>query len=68
MIFKEWLKKKRKEMAMTQRKLAANLNVSEATILAYESGRRLPSFDTMHKIAQEFQVDVKTIAIIVETS
>jgi putative nucleotidyltransferase with HDIG domain len=57
-IFQERLKALRKEVDLTQDKLAAKLNYSRSTIAQYESGKRIPSNNFLIKVANFFEVSL----------
>lgn len=57
----ENIKKIRTQNRITQKELAKALNVSIRTIQNYESGNREPNIDTLYKIANIFNVDIKVI-------
>lgn len=50
------LKKLRLQNDMTQLELARKIGVSKSVISAYETGLRLPSFDTLIAIAKTFKI------------
>lgn len=52
----ERLKEVRKRHGLTQRALAAKINISQSTIAQYETGDRNPDPDTLKKIADFFGV------------
>jgi len=54
----ENLKKIRKEKNITQIRLSIAAEVSQETISAYESGKALPSADTLIKIADFLDVSI----------
>ena len=61
-MFKDNLKRLRKERGLTQAELAKELNVSLATIGNYETGTRQPkNKDMWNKIADYFQVSVSEL-------
>ncbi|MBQ1266122.1 MAG: helix-turn-helix transcriptional regulator [Proteobacteria bacterium] len=47
-----------KQIGMTQRDLAKEIQMTEATVSRYISGERLPSVETLGKIADALEVDV----------
>lgn len=51
MSFGDSLKEARKKAGITQNELANKLHVSAAMIAQYETGKRNPKKDTLHKIA-----------------
>lgn len=54
---KDRIKKIRKELDLTQQKLADRLGVQRNTIAMYEMGRTLPSDAIMRSICREFNVN-----------
>ena len=48
----------RKEASLTQKELAAKLNMNSVTYLHYEKGQREPSLDTLLDYADFFSVSV----------
>lgn len=56
--FPERLRKLRKEKGLLQRELAEKLNLSRVAITHYEQGKRFPELDTLHKMADFFNVSV----------
>ena len=54
--FKENIKICRKKLKLTQVELAEKLNTSHATINRYEKGVNEPTFDTLVKLAEIFNV------------
>ena len=57
-MFKENLKKLRKEQKVTQVQLASHLGFFHSAVVKWENGQCEPSFDTLVKIAQYFNVSV----------
>lgn len=57
-IFEVRFKKLRKQFGLSQMELAAELHVSKALIGMYESGKRMPSRETMEMIADYFNVTI----------
>lgn len=56
--FSEKLSLRLKQIGMTQRDLAKEIQMTEATVSRYISGERLPSVETLKKIADALEVDV----------
>lgn len=56
--FSEKLSLRLKQIGMTQRDLAKEIQMTEATVSRYISGERLPSVETLRKIADALEVDV----------
>lgn len=52
----ERIKKARKNAGMTQKELADALGVDESYISQYETGRRSPKLQTMHKLAEALKL------------
>lgn len=48
----------RKSLGMTQREFAKELDITAATISAYENGAKFPSIVTVYEIAQRFGVSI----------
>lgn len=57
-MFKDRLKKLRKEKSLSQRELAKTLHLSPSTIAMYETGQREPDSETLKKIADFFDVTI----------
>lgn len=58
MKFPTVLKTLRKESRYTQEQLAEKLNISKSSISMYESGERVPTYETLEAIADIFNVDM----------
>jgi len=52
----EELRRLRREMAMSQRELAARTGIPQPNIAAYESGRRQPSAETLERLGTVLRV------------
>jgi transcriptional regulator with XRE-family HTH domain len=61
MTFGENLARLRKSRGYTQRKLTDALGLSQTAISMYETGNREPSFETLEKIADFFNVPMSTL-------
>ena len=61
MAFAEKLKAARTQAGLSQVKLAAELNVTNRTIISYESGQSLPSSDKLSAIAKYFGVTIESL-------
>ena len=59
--FAQMLKYFREREGLTQRELAAKLNMSAGAIGMYESGKRHPKFEDEEAIADFFNVDLNTL-------
>jgi len=57
-FFKDNLLSYRKQLNMTQKKLAELLNVSNNNIGHWEKGRTEPNIDTIIKLAQIFNITI----------
>ena len=57
-MFQERLKKLRKERNLSQDNVGQSLNIGGRTIGNYESGERLPSLDTLVKLADFYEVSM----------
>lgn len=57
-MFSERLKKSREASGLSQSKLASMLNVSQATVGMWESGRREPNFAMLVTISEKLSVSV----------
>lgn len=55
-IFSERLRELRKSAGITQRQIAARLNISQQSYARYESGTGEPNLETLAKIAEIFDV------------
>lgn len=55
-IFSERLRELRKSAGITQRQIAARLNISQQSYARYESGTGEPNLETLAKIAKIFDV------------
>lgn len=64
--FGERLSKLRTEKKMSQAELSARLNIAKSTLAMYETDKREPSFETLERIADFF--DVKTDYLITGNS
>lgn len=58
-ILKERMREKRKELHMTQQELADECRISVDTIKSYETGRRIPKYKYLWRIAKIMGVDIK---------
>ncbi len=58
MEFKDVLRSLRRELGMSQVKLAEELGVSNSLIASYETGARKPSFESLEDIADYFNVSL----------
>lgn len=56
------LQKYRKENGLSQEELARLLKVRRATISDWENGVRMPRLNNVKKLAEIFQVDMRTLA------
>ena len=54
----ELIKKYRKQAGLTQEELAKKTNCATITIYQYESGKRMPTFANLQKIADALNVDL----------
>lgn len=61
LLFKESLKRLRKERGMNQSELADKLGVSRTTVTTWEKGDALPSLDRIVEIASVLDVDLITL-------
>ena len=52
------LKNCRKDMSLSQKELGQRLGVAESTISLYESNKRFPDAETLHKISSLFNVSL----------
>ena len=57
-MLKDRLRKARKARGWTQSQLAAQLNVSDATISRYEKGVRYPDLETLKRLADLLETSV----------
>ena len=58
----EEIKKYRKICKLSQRELGEKMNVSQAMIAQYESGKRIPKLSTMAKLSDALQIDLRILA------
>ncbi len=58
MTFSERLVELRKSRGLTQKQLAADLQLSELAIQHYEAQRRKPAFDVLLSVADYFDVSL----------
>ena len=58
MTFSERLVELRKSRGLTQKQLAADLQLSELAIQHYEAQRRKPAFDVLLSVADYFNVSL----------
>ncbi|WP_019123773.1 helix-turn-helix domain-containing protein [Brevibacillus massiliensis] len=56
--FGERLSKLRTEKKLSQAELASRLNIAKSTLAMYETNKREPSFETVERIADFFDVKV----------
>lgn len=56
--FGEKLKAQRIAYGLSQKQLAKELNVKRVNITNYELGKRMPSYDTLIKLANFFNVSI----------
>lgn len=59
--FSSMLKYFREREGLSQRELAAKLNMSASAICMYETGKRQPRFEDEECIADFFNVDINTL-------
>lgn len=57
----EQIKKCRNKIKISQKELGEKLGVSQAMIAQYESGKRLPKFETIQKIAKVLNVPANVL-------
>ena len=62
------LRKLRKEREMTQQQLADKLDVTKATVSAYETDAKYPSIEVLIKIAKTFEVSTDYLLGLSETN
>lgn len=62
------LRKLRKEREMTQQQLADKLDVTKATVSAYETDEKYPSIEVLIKIAKTFEVSTDYLLGLSETN
>jgi len=61
MLIGDRIKELRTSKRLSQSELAERIGVTRATISAYELGSRLPSYDVLIKIAQQFHVSTDNL-------
>lgn len=64
MSFKEVIKQIRKEQKMTQKELAAKLNVKQTTLSAWETGENIPSLLKVIEIANVLNVSSEDLTLL----
>lgn len=57
-LFAQKLKKAREDTGFTQREVAKQLNLKQATLASYEIGRTQPDVETLGKLADFYGVSV----------
>ena len=55
-VFSERLKELRKESKLTAMQLGRAIGVSDAAVIRWEQGLRIPGIDSLYKIAKYFNV------------
>ena len=60
-IVGENIRKHREQKKVSQEEMAQALNVTRQTISSWETGRTEPDLDTLHRIAQYFEVTVEEL-------
>lgn len=55
------IKKLRKAHGLTQKELAAKVDVTESMVSQYESGKKFPSYETLLKLGEAFECQVSDI-------
>lgn len=68
LYFRIKLRKLRKEREMTQQQLADKLDVTKATVSAYETDAKYPSIEVLIKIAKTFEVSTDYLLGLSETN
>jgi CheY-like chemotaxis protein/DNA-binding XRE family transcriptional regulator len=61
MDFGESLKKIREEKGLSQQKLAKKLSVAQSTVGMWESGKRTPKLDEIHRLARMLNITVNRL-------
>lgn len=61
MNFSENLKKIRKERKLSQTELAKKLSVAQSTVGMWESGKRTPKLDELHRLARALKITVNRL-------
>ena len=57
-IFREKLKKARKDTGFTQIEVCKELNIPQSTLANYETGRTQPDLETLAKLADFYEVSI----------
>jgi transcriptional regulator with XRE-family HTH domain len=57
----ENIRKYREQKKVSQEEMAQSLNVTRQTVSSWETGRTEPDLDTLHRIAQYFEVTVEEL-------
>lgn len=58
MTFIEYLKAKRKEKKITQKELAKKAGISPNSLINYETGKRIPTFEILEKLTNALGLDL----------
>ena len=59
--FKSTLRQKRKELSLSQAKVADKLNIDRTTYAYYESGRCVPNIKVINDIAKVLDIPISTL-------
>ena len=62
--FGQNLRKKRREMDLTQKELAKKIGVSKGCVSLYENGLCAPSYDKILKIANYLQITIDSLCFL----
>ncbi|MDE6913371.1 MAG: helix-turn-helix domain-containing protein [Lachnospiraceae bacterium] len=57
-IFRQKLKKARKDIGFTQVEVCKELNIPQSTLANYETGRTQPDLETLAKLADFYEVSI----------
>ena len=61
LILAQNLKSKRKELGLTQQLMSDLLNIERSTYAYYETGKTMPSLDTLEKISAVFNCSIEEL-------
>lgn len=62
MKFGEFIKKLRKENALSMRAFAQKVGISLSTVYYIEANEKIPKFVTLRKISKAFDIPIKELA------
>lgn len=62
-----WFKRRREELGLSQRRIAAQLDITDTTIGSWERGDTLPNLSMINKLAAVYKVSIARVAAEVAT-